>query len=170
VGGLVKEGTKMTRKHSTLILVLATLGAALAATPAAASDQYRSVNSVTGGSAGGASGAGEFSSVNAVTGGGAGEQASSSSFSSVNAAVGSGPSDPSPVFASGDYRSVNAIVGDAATPAASLQPTITTSGADGFDWLDALIGALIASSLLMVSLLAARSVARHRRPTAESAA
>src|SRR5919106_1711756 len=123
----------MTRKHSTLILVLATLGAALAATPAAASDQYRSVNSITGGSAGQGSGAGGFSSVNAV--------------------VGSGASDPSPVFASGDYRSVNAIVGDDGTPAISPQPAVATREADGFDWLDALIGALIASGLLMTALL-----------------
>jgi hypothetical protein len=160
----------MTRKHSTLILVLATLGAALAATPAAASDQYRSVNSITGGSAGQGSGAGEFSSVNAVTGGSVGEQTGSGGFSSVNAVVGSGASDPSPVFASGDYRSVNAIVGDDGTPAISPQPAVATREADGFDWLDALIGALIASGLLMTALLAARSMTRHRRPTAESAA
>src|SRR5918994_1247320 len=130
----------MTRKHSTLILVLATLGAALAATPAAASDQYRSVNSITAGSAGQGSGAGEFSSVNAVTGGSVGEQTGS-----------------------GDYRSVNAVVGDDGGPAISPQPAVATREADGFDWLDALIGALIASGLLMTALLAARSITRHRR-------
>ncbi len=41
---------------------------------------------------------------------------------------------------------------------------------DAFDRSDALIGALIASGLMLMTLAAAGTVARHRRATAESRA
>lgn len=47
---------------------------------------------------------------------------------------------------------------------ASVVPRAET---DGFDWGDALIGALAASGLMLMTLATAHTVARHRGPAAE---
>ena len=88
--------------------------------------------------------------------------------STVNALVGADP-QPSPLQSSpagADYASVSAIVGDQ-TPSPS--PTaLASSPDDGFDWTDALFGALAAFGLTALMIVAARSVIRHRRPVAAS--
>jgi hypothetical protein len=90
--------------------------------------------------------------------------------STVNALVGADP-QPSPLQSSpagADYASVSAIVGDQ-TPSPS--PTsVASSPDDGFDWTDALFGALAAFGLTALMIVAARSVIRHRRPVAASRA
>jgi hypothetical protein len=142
----------MTRTSSTLILVLATLGAAIAAVPAMASDDYRSVNS--------------------IIGGGNGDQAQPQlgDYTSVNAALGSHSSSRSPVSSTDtDPVSLNATLGPNGL-AQQSPPVLDGREGDGFDWFDALIGALIASGLTLMTLVAARTVERHRRATAESRA
>ena len=90
--------------------------------------------------------------------------------STLNALVGADP-QPSPRQSSpagADYASVSAIVGDQ-TPSPS--PTsVASSPDDGFDWTDALFGALAAFGLTALMIVAARSVIRHRRPVAASRA
>ena len=109
------------------------------------------------------------STVNALVGA---EQSPSqpANTSTVNALVGADP-QPSPLQSSpagADYASVSAIVGDQ-TPSPS--PTsVASSPADGFDWTDALFGALAAFGLTALMIVAARSVMRHRRPVAASRA
>ncbi len=90
--------------------------------------------------------------------------------STLNALVGADPQrSPLESSAAGaDYASVSAIVGDQ-TPSPS--PTsVASSPADGFDWTDALFGALAAFGLTALMIVAARSVIRHRRPVAASRA
>ena len=86
--------------------------------------------------------------------------------STLNALVGADP-QPNPLESSpagADYASVSAIVGDQ-TPSPS--PTsVASSPDDGFDWTDALFGALAAFGLTALMIVAARSVIRHRRPVA----
>jgi hypothetical protein len=66
------------------------------------------------------------------------------------------------------YSSVNAINGaNAAEPTAVVDSSTVSS--DGFDWGDALIGALLISGLALMALTA-RTVVRHRRATAHSGA
>jgi hypothetical protein len=88
--------------------------------------------------------------------------------STLNALVGaepqSSPRQSSPAGA--DYASVGAIVGDQ-TPSPS---PVASSPDDGFDWTDALFGALAAFGLTALMIVAARSVIRHRRPVAASRA
>ena len=133
----------MTRTSSILILVL--LGAAVSAAPAGASDGYQSLNAVLG------------------------EQPASSDYNSVNALVGADSGDRSPVSSTDtDPSSLNAILGAGGVPQQSPQPAVEIREDDEFDWFDALIGALIASGLTLMTLAAGRTVARHRRATAES--
>jgi hypothetical protein len=137
----------MTRTHAALVSAVAILVIAFSAVPAAASDGYRSLNSIT------------ASSDNVVA------QPNSSDYRSVNSITGSSPSAADQPASSG-YRSLTSIVGGSESP----KPTslaVDNPGGDGFDWFDALIGALTAG-LLVSALAAARSVARHRRATAES--
>jgi hypothetical protein len=65
------------------------------------------------------------------------------------------------------YSSLTAITGDRPTqPVPS--PTINAAQDNGgFNWGDALIGALVASGLLGLTFVAASSVVRHRRAAAE---
>jgi hypothetical protein len=137
----------MTRAHTALILVVAILVLAFSAVPAAASDGYSSVNSIVGGS------------------GSAAIQPGSSGYRSLNSITGSSASTVDQPTSSG-YRSVNSIVGGSESPKASPL-AVDSLGGDGFDWFDALIGAFSAG-LLLSALAAVRSVARHRRATAES--
>lgn len=164
----------MTRTSSTLILVLATLGTAVAAAPATASDDYRSLNSVTGGSEPAQPGPGDYTSVNAAVGADPSDDlpltSADSDPTSVNAVLATAPERPVQASGSGDdYRSLTAVVGADGLPQQAL-PVVDLSEGDGFDWLDGLIGALIASGLMLMTLVAARTVARHRRATAESRA
>jgi len=166
----------MTRTSSTLILVVATLGAAIAAAPAMASDDYRSVSSITSGGNGEQAQPqpSDYSSLTAAVGADSSERSPVSSAdsdpSSLNAVLAAAPDRPveSPGSGSG-YRSLNAVAGADGLVQQS-PPVVEDRERDGFDWFDALIGALIASGLMLMTLAAARTVARHRRATAESRA
>jgi hypothetical protein len=143
-----QKESHMTRAHAALISVVAIIVLAFSAVPAAASnDGYRSVNSIMGGS------------------GSAAVQPGSSDYRSLNSITGSSASTVDQPTSSG-YRTVNSIVGGSESPKPSPL-AVDSPGGDGFDWLDALIGAFSAG-LLLSALAAARSVARHRRATAES--
>ena len=114
-----------------------------------------------------------LTSLNAVVG--AEPQASPSqsapaSLTSLNATIGAEPqASPSQSAAAGsDFSSVSSLVGDQA-PAPSSATAASTSG-DGFDWTDALLGALGGLGLAAMMIAAAISVYRHRQPTAESRA
>jgi hypothetical protein len=166
----------MTRTSSTLILVLATLGAAIAAVPAMASDDYRSANSITGGSSEQDQAVPrDYTSVNAAVGpdssGLSPVSSADSDPSSLNAVLAISPERPVQSSGSGgEYRSLNSIVAADGLPQQSPLSVVGVREGDGFDWFDALIGALIASGLMLMTLAAARTVARHRRATAESRA
>jgi hypothetical protein len=137
----------MTRTSSILVLVLAFFGTAVAAAPAAAPDPY------------------PYQSLNAIIG--EQGQPASSEYNSMNALIGADSGDRSPANSRDtDPSSVNAILGPDGSPQQSPQPV----EADRFDWFDALIGALIASGLTVMTLASVRTVARHRRATAESRA
>ena len=164
----------MTRTSSVLILALVTLGAAIA--PAAASDSYRSINSITGSDGGeqGQSRSSDYTSLNAALGADSSEPSPVTSAytdpSSLNSVLATAPEGGSASSGTGsDYRSVNSVVGGE-SPQPSPTAVVEVREGDGFDWFDALIGALIASGLMLMTLAAARSVARHRRATAESRA
>jgi hypothetical protein len=167
----------MTRTSSTLILVLVSLGAAIAAVPATASDDYRSVNAITAGSSGGQSQSrpNDYTSLNAAVSPDSSERSPvvsvDSDPSSLNAVLATAPEGrPASSGPDGRYRSLTAIVGPEGLPLPSPPAVVEVRDGDGFDWFDALIGALIASGLTLMTLATARSVARHRRATAESRA
>jgi hypothetical protein len=167
----------MTRTNSSLILILALLGATVAAVPAAGSDGYRSLNAITGDGSGeqSQSRSGDYTSLSAAISPDSSERSPvtspDSDPSSLNAVLATSP-EPSPASSGpgSDYRSLNAVVGAGGSPQQSPPPVAEIRDGDGFDWFDALIGALIASGLTLMTLAAARSVARHRRATAESRA
>jgi hypothetical protein len=153
----------MTRKGSiSIILVLAGVATALAVAPATASEYSGSVTAL----AGGHDGTQQVSSpeqpypgsVTALAGGHDGNSQPSGQPS--GQPVSSSPNS--------DFQSLNGILGeDGVTEAV---PTASVPNRDGFDWTDALIGALISSAVLLMAFLAARSVARRRASTAESRA
>jgi hypothetical protein len=68
---------------------------------------------------------------------------------------------------SGDYRSLNSITG--AEPASPEAATVVTQSS-GFEWDDALVGALGALGLVSISLVTVRAMRRHHRLTVESRA
>jgi hypothetical protein len=167
----------MTRTNTILSLVLAMIATAVAAAPAAA-EGYRSVDSI-------------------VATAGAQSATPSGDLSSTKQLFAGSSDRPSPQLAASAYRSPDSIVAtaDPRQPAAApsgveryadafvrpggsqLHPAssspvrvVEVRGGDGFHWGDALIGALIASGLLLIGLAAARSVVRHRRMTAASRA
>jgi hypothetical protein len=157
----------MTRTNTVLIAVLATAAMAFAAAPAIASDGYSSVTALTGDPATERSNGSDISSsVTALTGDPAAEQSNQSgSYSSVASLTG----DPATERSNPDgFSSVTALTGD---PAANQSPqpvsSVEVTDEGGFDWGDALIGALIGSGLLGLAFVGARSVARHRRAAAE---
>jgi hypothetical protein len=137
----------MTRTNTFLISVVAMVAMAVAAAPAMASDGYSSVTALTGDPATERSGQPDgYSSVTALTG---------------------DPATESSARPDG-YSSVTSITGDpAAGGSTQPSPSIDVRNDGGFDWGDALIGALVASALLGLSFVGARSVARHRRAAAE---
>jgi hypothetical protein len=137
----------MTRTNPVLISVFAIVAMAFAAVPAAASDGYSSVTALTGDPATERSNGSDISSsVTALTGDPAAEQSNQS----------------------GTYSSVTALTGDpAAERSPQPSPSVDVTDEGGFDWGDALIGALVGSGLLTLAFVGARSVARHRRAAAE---
>jgi hypothetical protein len=195
-GGLAKEKErKMTRTSSLLSLVLAMLAALVAAVPAGASEGYRSVDSIlaSGGTQAPTQG-GDPGSVKPLFAGTSGDRSPSGTgggeYRSADAVLAvSGSSRPSFV-SGGEYRSADAVLAASGpqtsqasaggqryidallrSPETSSPPpvqVVEARGNEGFHWGDALIGALVASLTLLVMLAAARSVARHRRATAES--
>jgi hypothetical protein len=167
----------MKRTTSALILVLALLGAAIAAVPAAASDGYRSINAITGDGSDeqGRPESSDYTSLNAAVGPDSRERSpltsTDSDPSSLNAVLATAPAGgPASSGPRSDYRSLSAIVGAGGAPQQSPPPVVEGPESDGFDWFDALVGALIAVSLTLMTLATARTVARHRRATAESRA
>jgi hypothetical protein len=186
----------MTRTSSILSLVLATIAALVVAVPSSASEGYRSADSMlaSGGTQTTTSG-GDPSSVKPLFAGTSGDRSPSgvggTDYRSADAVIASqSPSQPSSV--SSDYRSADAVLAVSGSPQTSQAsaggqryvdallrspgtsqppsiPVVETRGSEGFHWGDALIGGLSAS-LLLLMLAAARSVARHRRATAESRA
>jgi hypothetical protein len=137
----------MTRTSTALISTLAILASAVAAVPAVASQGY--------------------SSVTALTGDPAAEQSNQSdTYSSVTSLTGD-PATESSARPDG-YSSVTALTGDpAANRSPQPSPSVDETDEGGFDWGDALIGALVGSGLLALAFVGARSVARHRRAAAE---
>ncbi len=154
----------MTRKSSiSIILVLVGVATALAVAPATASEYPGSVTALAGGHDGNEPVSSPEQpypgSVTALAGGHDG-----------NSQPGSGPSEPtvSPSSPGSDFQPLNGILGEDGVP--QPVPTATVSDGDGFDWTDALIGGLIASALLLMAFLTARSVVRRRGATVESRA
>jgi hypothetical protein len=136
----------MTRTNTFLISVVAMVAMAFTAVPAMALDS--SVASLTGDPA-------------------APQSTSSSGYSSVTALTGDPATERS---AQPDgYSSVASLTGDPAADGVPPSPSISVDAQDesGFDWGDALIGGVVASGLLGLAFVGARSVARHRRATAE---
>jgi hypothetical protein len=135
----------MTRMNTFLISVVAMVTMAFAAAPAM----------------------GGYSSVSSLTGDPATERPSSSDgYSSVSSLTGD-PATERPSSSDG-YSSVTALTGDPATDGIqSSTPSMNAQDESGFDWVDALIGAAVASGLLGLAFVGARSVARHRRAAAE---
>jgi hypothetical protein len=167
----------MKRSSSTLILVLAMVGAAIAAVPAAASDGYQSLNAITAGGSGeqGQVQPNDYTSLNAAVGPDSRKSSPVTSAagdpSSLNAVLAAAPEGrPASAGPDSGYRSLTAIVGSGGLPQQSPPSVVEVGDGDGFDWFDALVGALIASGLTLMTLAAARAIARHRRGTAESRA
>jgi hypothetical protein len=147
----------MTRKGSiSIILVLVGIATALAAAPATAVDSSGSVRALETGyqpNSGSSQRSDYPGSVTALAGGHDGtEQVSATQSASPRS----------------DFQPLNGILGEDGVPQSI--PTATVSDGDGFDWTDALIGALISSAVLLMAFLAARSVSRRRQSTAESRA
>ncbi|HSI80289.1 MAG TPA: hypothetical protein VK919_06510 [Solirubrobacterales bacterium] len=168
----------MTRTNTILGLVLAMTAAAVVAAPAAASDGYRSVDSIVAGAgAQSATPSGDVSSAKPLLAGSSDRPSApigGSAYRSPDSIVATAdPRQPS-AAPSGGRGYVDAFVregGSRLHPAtASPVSVVEVRSGDGFHWLDALIGALIASGLLLIGVAAARSVVRHRRITAESRA
>ena len=185
-----------TSMRTRTILALVVVGAIVPAGTATAGSEGSSINAlVASQQSTGQDGSGEQSSVNALLGDATSEASAApaaerpptslnalvgadsepspsqpANTSTLNALVGaepqSSPSQSSP--AGGDYASVGALVGDQ-TPPPSPTP-VAASPDDGFDWTDALFGALAAFGLTALMIVAARSVIRHRRPVAASRA
>jgi hypothetical protein len=164
----------MTRTNSALISVLAIVVMAFAAAPAMASDGYSSVTALTGDPGIQQSNStGDYKTVSALTGDQASNQsvqpdqqsAQPQGHSSVTALTGDPGTERSVQPAEG-YSSLTAITGDR-SPQPVPSPSIEAQDEGGFDWGDALIGALVASGLLGLTFAAASSVARHRRTAAE---
>jgi hypothetical protein len=181
----------MTRTTSIISLVLATLAAAVAAAPAAASDgsgsrdgivagQSSSPTSGTGQLSGGRT-AGERSVLKAYSAlpssqppSGAGQLSGGRTAGerSVRRAYSALPSSQ-PTSGAGQLSGGRTAGERSVRRAYSALPSVHTvevRASEGFNWGDALIGALIASGLLLVGLAGALTVVRHQRTAAESRA
>jgi hypothetical protein len=174
----------MTRKGSiSIILVIVGVAAALAAAPATALNSSGSVTALSSGFDGDEQASSPLrpypGSVTALAGGHDGtEQVSSqqpasprSDYQPLNGILGEdGVPQPSsqPTSPQSDFQPLNGIMGEDGVP--QPVPASNASDGDGFDWTDALIGALISSAVLAMAFIMARSVSRRRRATAESRA
>ena len=157
----------MTRTSSILSPVLVMLAALVAVAPASAADGYRSADAVFADQPA----ADGYRSADAVlAGGGPTETTAVSDYRSADAVLaGGGPPQASQERTSGRGY-VDALLRSPATPQPPPVPLVTPRGGEGFHWDDALVGALMTSILVLLMLAAARSVARHRRASAESRA
>jgi hypothetical protein len=146
----------MTRTNAALISVAALLAVAFSAVPTAASEGYSSVTALTGDPA--APGSLESDGYSTVAG-----------LTGDPAADGNPVAEPS--VGSGEFSSVTALTGDPAASGTVSQPvqppSVQVRYDGGFDWGDALIGALGACGIFALAFAGARTVARHRRATAE---
>jgi hypothetical protein len=157
-----------TSMRTRTIVALVVVGAMVPAGTAIASSEGSSINALVGSQQStGQDGAGAQSSVNALVGADAEQSPSQpANTSTLNALVGADPQSSPLQSSPADYASVSAIVGDQKP---SPSPTsVASSPDDGFDWTDALFGALAAFGLTALMIVAARSVIRHRRPVAAS--
>jgi hypothetical protein len=102
--------------------------------------------------------------VNAITGP---VQASDDrGYESINAVTGPVSDQPSsPVSRPDRYSSPNALVGDQPTPTSLVEIREESSG---FDWGDALIGALVGTALMLLAFGGARLIGQSRRRTVEA--
>jgi hypothetical protein len=106
-----------------------------------------------------------YSSPSAITG--PVDESGDRGYRSVSAITGPLSEQPSTLVAGGEgYSSLSALVGDA--PAST--PTIEVTESSGFDWGDALIGALAGISLIVLAFGGARLASQARRGTVESSA
>jgi hypothetical protein len=164
----------MTRTNTVLISIFAIVAMALAAAPATGYVGHSSVTALTG--APGieqSNSTADYNTVNALTGDRPSNQpvqpdkqsAQPQGYASVTALTGDPGNERSVQLADG-YSSLTAITGDQPTQPVS-SPTINAQDDGGFNWGDALIGALVASGLLGLTFVAASSVVRHRRAAAE---
>ena len=141
----------MTRKSNiSIIIALVAATSALVVAPAAAAEYPGSVTALSSGYEPGEEQTSEYpGSVTALATGYRPERESSEQV----------------VTPRSDFQPLNGILGDDSVP----QPVPTSVADDGgFDWTDAVIGALISSALLATAFLAARSIGRRRGSTAES--
>jgi hypothetical protein len=174
-GGLAKQKErKMTRTNTILSLVLAMIVAAVAAAPAAAADGYRSVDSIVAGAGSQPGTPSADVSSNKQLFAGSSDRPSSpiagSAYRSPDSIVATAdPRQPS-AAPSGGQGYVDALARNPVPPQSSPVRVVEARSAEGFHWGDALIGALIASGLLLMTFAAARAFTRHRRMTAESSA
>jgi hypothetical protein len=130
------------RTKALSISLLTALVMATAATSAVAADSYSSPSAITG-------------------------PVDESGYRSVSAITGPLSEQPSTLVAGGEgYSSLSALVGDA--PAST--PTIEVTESSGFDWGDALLGALAGISLIVLAFGGARLASQARRGTVESSA
>lgn len=157
----------MTRTNVGLIWVLAIVASAMVAVPAAAADEYESLNSVT------AEGSQSepYRSLNSVTGIGEGRSdslAATTAAAALNAILADSPptAKDSRNLAVDAYRSLTSVVGDNEPPTS----LVSVREASRFDWGDAGIGALVAAALAMTAFIGTRLIGQFRRPTAESQA
>jgi hypothetical protein len=173
-GDLRGREKHMTRTNTVLISIFAMVAMAFAAASAMASGGYNSVNAITGDPGiEQSNSSGDHSTVNALTGDRASQQSGQPAkqalqplgYSSETALTGDPGTERSVQPAQG-YSSLTAITGDR-SPQPVSSPSIEAQDEGGFDWGDALIGALVASGLLGLTFAAASSVARHRRTAAE---
>jgi hypothetical protein len=154
----------MLRTKALRASLLVSLVAALAA-PSAMAGQYDSLNSVAGPTATGDADRG-VESLNAITG--PAPSAADGGYQSVNAATGPAPvgGSPSAIAHPGDFSSPNALVGADPAPASFVEATATA----GFDWGDALVGALAGTALLLAGLGAFRVAGQLRRGQVQTSA
>jgi hypothetical protein len=154
----------MTRTNALRVWLLGGLIAVLAASPAMASDGYQSANAITGPTQS-SDGDRGFESVNAIAG--PVQSGDDRAYQSVNALTGPVNDEPSSLISSGaGYSSLNALVGADPTPSSFVE----VRQSSGFDWTDALIGALVGTALMLVAFGGARLVGQARRRTMESRA
>ena len=104
-------------------------------------------------------------SVNAITG--PVQTSDDRGYESINAVTGPvGDQPSSQVIRADRYSSPNALVGAQPTPTSLVE----VRESSGFDWGDAMIGALVGTALMLLAFGGARLIGRSGRRTAESSA